>query len=624
MSSSQWSVDSEQWTEVGATAGYPLPAVHYSLLGDWLLTFDGGPTGLPARHAAWQAALTGDGWQLHRAPTATGWRGMPSLSIETEGWAAWLVGELYATPDPAAAVLDVLAGRADAGALNGHFHLLAHERAANEWHVWTNRHATLHAYLGAAGGRVALGTFAPAVAAAAGCDALDWEGLASFFAFGFFAADRTHLTGLRILRPATHYRFDSQGRLLAAERYWQWRYEPDARRDYEATLAEFADLFGRVMRDLTADGRIAVPISGGLDSRSTVAPLAADAVASGRLWAYSYGYHPGSIETRLAGQVAAARRLPFDAFTLSPYLFDRLPDVLAAVEGFEDVTQCRQAGIVDEIGRHADYLIAAHLGDLYLADMGLTAIDGRDDAALLAAALHKLLKGGRAWLLTHLVQPQLGATPIDEVLRNLVAGELENLRAVGEPDFRIKAFKVDQWCARWTTVALRMFQPVAFPRLPFYDTRLADFFLTVPTEYVRGRRLQLDYLRRYAPDLARVPWQATGRDLYHTGGDNALDAARRAAHKGWRWLSNRSAPERNWEVQFLGQTGRAGLRRWLLGAHVGVHAGAPLHEFVAPRAVADLLAAFERDPYTDKRGYTVSMLLTFSAWLERQAPGSVR
>ena len=29
---------------------------------------------------------------------------------------------------------------------------------------------------------------------------------------------------------------------------------------------------------------------------------------------------------------------------------------------------------------------------------------------------------------------------------------------------------------RWTTTSLRMFQAAAFPRLPFYDTRMADFF----------------------------------------------------------------------------------------------------------------------------------------------------
>ncbi|HMT21070.1 MAG TPA: hypothetical protein PKE20_07485, partial [Promineifilum sp.] len=260
--------------------------------------------------------------------------------------------------------------------------------------------------------------------------------------------------------------------------------------------------------------------------------------------------------------------------------------------------------------------IAAHLGDLYLNDMGLG--DTATEADVFAATLKKVRKGGGDWLLANLCAPRLGGAEPVGVLRDVVTGEMARLETIAEPDFRVKAFKVDQWCARWTTVALRVFQSAAFPRLPFYDTRLADFFLTVPTAYVAGRRLQIDYLRRYAPDLARVPWQATGHDLFHSGREGALDYSRRAVHKGWRQLTGRKAIERNWEVQFMDAEGRAGL------AHHLLRSGLRLHEFVAPRAIGALLEAFERDPYADKRSYTVAMLLTFSAWLEWWAAGAPR
>jgi hypothetical protein len=332
----------------------------------------------------------------------------------------------------------------------------------------------------------------------------------------------------------------------------------------------------------------------------------------GSLWAYSYGYSADSMETGIARRVATARDLPFDAYTIRPYLFDRLPDIMAAVEGFEDVTQCRQAAVVEAIDRRAEYLIAAHLGDLYLADMGLSeaALGSMSAADLTAVALRKIRKGGSDWLLRNLCAPRLDATIAQ---RDLVAAEIDRLDGIAEPDFRIKAFKVDQWCARWTTVALRVFQAAAFPRLPFYDTRLADFFLTVPTAYLTGRRLQIDYLRRYAPDLARVPWQATGRDLLQDGRESALTIGR--LRRGLRRLAGGRTPERNWEVQFLGPGGAAGLAHWLL------RPGLALHEFVSPAVVRELLDAFGRDPYTEKRGYTVAMLLTFSAWLELQAGG---
>lgn len=589
-------------------------------LGDWLLTFDQEASALPARQAAmaWQLERRGMASALWCGAAGPGWRGMPFRGVATPQWAAWLTGELYGTKDPAVAVAAVVDGQVAPTTLNGHFLLLAHYQATDEWHVWTNRHASLHAYLATGRGRTAVGTFVPAVAAAGGRAELDWEALTAFFGFGFFAGDRTQWQGVRILRPATHYRFDGRGQLLAETRYWEWRHAPEPSRTYDDTLAEFAALFGQVMGDLMADGRVAVPISGGLDSRTTVATMAPGDASDGRRWAYSYGYSADSVETRIAGRVAAARALPFNAFTIPPYLFGRLPDVVAALEGFVDVTQSRQAAVVDAIDRRADWLIAAHLGDLYLDDMGLAGAApgslGEDE--LTGVALKKIRKGGSDWLLTNLCVPRLAGEQPESLLRRMAADEVSRLASIVEPDFRIKAFKVDQWCARWTTVALRMFQPAVFPRLPFYDTRLADFFLTVPTEFVAGRRLQIDYLRRYAPDLAGVTWQRTGSNLWRADRPDPLATAQRAINKGWRTLIGRPVIERNWEVQFFGPDGRRGLTEWLL------RPGLRLHEFVAPRAIADLLAAFQAAPLADKRGYTVSMLLTFSAWLEVYGNGS--
>ncbi len=585
-------------------------------LGDVLVTFgmDAAP---PARRptAPFAPAAAGEGWRVWEAPPAADWAGAPVTRVRDGRWAAWLVGELYATPRPEEAVRAVLADRAAPDSLNGHFALLAHDAAANEWHIWTNRHATLHVYYAGDGHRAALGTCFRAVAAAARPE-LDWPALTSFFAFGYFAGDRTFLTDARILRPATHTRYDGRGRLLGEQRTWRWWHVPDLARSAAATVDAFATGFQTVMDGLLADGRIAVPISGGLDSRSTVAAIGRD-VPTDRLWAYSYGYQPDSVETRLAAQVAAARGLPFHSFTIRPYLFDSLPQIMASIEGFQDVTQARQMAVAGPLARHSDTVIAAHWGDVYLDDMGVAHGPAPDDA--LATALYKFRKPGSEWLLENVSRPQLGRRAPQAVLRDLLAVELERLGPLDDPDFVIKALKTEQWSARWTTASLRMYQSATFPRLPFYDTRLTDFFCTVPTAYVAGRRLQIEYLKRHAPDLARVPWQETGRDLFSDGGFGPLVLAGRAARKAGRRLTGRRVIERNWEVQFLGDDGRAALRDRLL------RPGRRLHDVVPVAAVRDLLDTFERDPWGAQRGarpkpaYAVSLLLTLSAWLDTMA-----
>ena len=584
-------------------------------IGDWLLCFsdDLNIPDVPARMPGmvWKLECSGDFWQLARLAPDRHWRGSPLTTIRSPEWTAWLAGELYGTAQPDETVMALLGGRARADALNGHFLLLALNRPAGEWHLWTSRHGTFHAYLAGNGRRVALGTFFPAVAAASGSHELDWLGLASFFGFGFFASDRTHFSGVRTLQPACHYRFDARGCLMEHERSWHWRHAPNRTRTYDETLEEFGDLFGRVMGELTAAGQVALPISGGLDSRSTVAALPGETASSSRLWAYSYGFGDDSMETEIARQVARCRGLRFDSFAIGPYLFSSLDRIMAAVEGFEDVTICRQAAVTDEIDQRSDFLIAAHWGDVFLDDMGLDrASHPAEDLRSFAA--RKFRKRGSDWLLDHLVRPWLGVDPAG-ALQDLFVTSWERTQQIDDIDFRFKALKTEHWSARWTTVGLRMFQAAAFPRLPFYDTRMSDFFCTVPTGYLRGRRLQIDYLKRYAPDLAGIRWQATGRDLFQNGQHPLMDMAARALRKGQRRLGGRKIWERNWEVQLLSEEGFSELSRRLLSP------GLALHEFLAPAPIAELLASFRADPWGEHRGYAVAMLLTFSAWLELQA-----
>lgn len=596
-------------------AAPPTP-VFASLVGDLLLTFGGGIEGVPTRHSqeGWHCTASNPSWELWHQGNGIEWHGTPGMAFTAAGWQGWLLGELYGTSNVPHFLGELLEGCRDAAALNGHFLLLAWEEAAERWHVWTGRLGTLHAYYAYDGRNAALGTFFPAVAAVASRRQLNWEALTGFFGMGFFSDDSTFYGDVRALRPATHYVFSKEGLLLQQERYWEWNRAPNEQRSYSDTIDEFATLMETVMWELTADGRVALPISGGLDSRTTVAALPSPTRGNGQLWAYSYGYGNDSVETHIARQVAAARRLPFQAFTIQSYLFEQLPQVMACLEGFQDITQARQASVVGELGQHADAVIAAHLGDLLFDDMGLhgAQVSG---AEVQRYALKKMVKGGREWLLEHLCRPQLGEQSPDGVMDHLIAACLAQINQIAEADFRIKILKMDQWSARWTTTSMRMFQAAAFPRLPFYDSRMIDFFCTVPTDYVRGRRMQIDYLKRYAPDLARINWQVYDANLYRYQQFNTWQLPKRTVKKAWReWrrhVVRRPVFERNWEVQFLNEDGRQGLQHWLL------RPGLRLHEFAPPQAISNLLTNFYADPLAEKRGYTVSMLLSFSAWLEQ-------
>jgi hypothetical protein len=527
------------------------------------------------------------------------WKGFPLQQGETPNWNLYLLGEILNLPadffisNDFARYIPIL---------NGRFLLLAYEKSTRSWNAWTDRFGTLHLYYN----DQALGTFSPSVAANAP-KTLDWQAIAGFFGFGFFPQDRTHFAGLSIVRPATHAIFDEHGKLLKKKKYWQWKYSPELQRSYQETVDEFGNIFSAVMKDALNGERVAIPLSGGLDSRSSVAPLSMQFSERNRFWAYSYGYSADSIEIDIAKEIALVQKLPFDNFVIKPYLFDELERLMAYTEGYQDLTQARQMYVRDEIAARSDVLIGALWGDVWLDDMGLVKSADPEDIEL--QTLKKMHKNGRVWLFDALVQPQLQGEDPENMLVDFVKSEMQPFMHISDPDFRVKVFKTEQWSFRWSLSPIRIFQSAAWPRLIFYDTRLTDFFSTIPADFLRGRRLQIDYLRRFAPDLARIRWQAFDANLYQYQYFNNWLLPKRAFNKVKKLLQQKRPIERNWELQFIGSLNRLHLEERL------TKAGLRLHELVSPDLIRLMLDDFYFSPNASK-GYTVSMLLTFSSWLE--------
>ena len=546
------------------------------------------------------------------------WKGYPFSSIHTPSWDIYLLGELFDISGQndsweklATGIVD---GSREAKDLNGHCLLLAWDKSKRCWHFWTNRFGSLHMYYSLHGKRRAIGTFFPAVANQASNRQFDWTGLAGFFSFGFFPQDRTYFEDVRVMRPGSEYVIDENGSLVDQKRYWTWTYLPDTRRSYDDTVAQFHDTIQVVIADQTRDGRIALPISGGLDSR-TIASVIGNLPAKynhNPVWAYSYGYSPSSVETHIARRVAESQDLAYESFTIPPYLFDRLDMVTASLEGFNDITMCRQAAIADEINDHADFILGGHLGDLILDDTGISEkyLGGLSDRDFINVARQKIEKNGGNWFARHLLESHMEGRKVDDLLQEIVQDELKPLMEIEDRDFRLKAFKIEQYCFRFTATGFRMYQPASFPRLPFYDTRLVDLICTIPTDFVRKRRLEVDYLKYYAPELARITWQAFDANLYWYKYYKTLLLPKRVIKKLGRAAAGKPVIQRNWEVQFLSPGGRENLEAHLL------HGGLKIHQYAQPAQIGALIKAFYAAPAPGD-AYTLSMLLTFAAWLER-------
>ena len=219
------------------------------------------------------------------------------------------------------ALLDLAAGKLEYEKLNGRFLLVIRDDTQQEWQIVTDRLGAMHCYWVRRGDRIiALGSHLAAVVRHASDKTLDWEALVSFFAFGFFMDEQTHYTDVSILPPHSVYYVGDDGRLRQQQRYWEWQHRVDAARSYGETLEEYDMLLKQAMRRCTVGGEVALPISGGLDSRSLAAVAERDSIAQ----AYSYGYSANSVEIKLGRRVAQSKGFDFTAHVIDDYLFERL------------------------------------------------------------------------------------------------------------------------------------------------------------------------------------------------------------------------------------------------------------------------------------------------------------
>ena len=585
---------------------------NWQFIGDLILLFNiDGEIHLPTRmeNQKWIKIESGKFWQLWYTTTVGRWKGFAFYTTAFKKWKLLILGEIYGKKPSVYEIVQVLENPKNTIAINGYFLLVAYNKCTDEWHVITSRFGSMHMYYATGESKKAIGTFFPSIAEASSRKKLDRTGLISSFAFVFSIGNFTFSSDIHILRPATHYIFNSW-------RYWEWWDTPVYRRSYQETLEKFARIFHKVLDEMTPYGKIALPISGGLDSSSTVAGITRperEIPFNLHIWSYSYGYSKVSVETKIASKVAKARKLNFTTYTIQPYIFKEIKSILAWTEGFEDITQPRQVFVRDEIAKKEDFIISTLWGDVWMHDMGLASqkhlLSPHNSNIMVNYILNKIKKPEGDWLVHNLIPGNFHMKKTESALRELLFEEMRHFFTIKDPDFKIKAFKTEHWSFRWSFPPLRVYQSAAFQRLVFYDTRLADFVATVPSFYFIKRRLQIDYLKKYSPDLAKIVWQPYGLNLYQLKYFNNLYVPVRALRKLKRIISKGKIYERNWEVQFLNEEGKNGLTKWIL------QKGLRLHEFISPKKLLKFLLDFYTHP-TREKGYITSMLLTFSAWLE--------
>ena len=162
---------------------------------------------------------------------------------------------------------------------------------------------------------------------------------------------------------------------------------------------------------------------------------------------------------------------------------------------------------------------------------------------------------------------------------------------------------------------LQVFRAVRPITLPYYDERMCRFICTVSERWLSGRKIQLEYIKEKAPELAKIPWQPhLPFNLYTYRLNRApwnlpIRLWKRLKRDGHRLLGH-DLVLRNWELQFLGQQNEQSLEQWLFKNQ-------KFKELVPVAIVKDTYEKFKTEN-NQKHSHPLSMLLTLSLFSQRE------
>lgn len=378
---------------------------------------------------------------------------------------------------------------------------------------------------------------------------LDLEAIALWSALGFFAENDTFWKEVK-------------WELVDFQRQ-PWRYEP-REISFDSTVEEFANLFHSIIERDIKNKQVILPLSGGLDSRS----LAVALKHLGKTpYSYSYSFQGSFHETKYGKKMAEVLNWPFDAYEIPVgYLWPKLEEAANQNLCYTEFSHSRQVAVVDQVSQKGNLWLLGHWGDVLFDNMRV-ANDLTYDQQLEVLRKKIIKPGGRElardlwseWGLKAGFEDRLGER-LDQMYRRI---------DIDHANSRTRAFKSLYWATRWTTTNLTYFAQTHPMSLPYYDDQMCQFIMTTPEEYLADRRIQIEYIKRYGGDLARIEWQERkpynlyNFHKYRTPGHLPYRLTQKIKRTWNEKVRGKKLIQRNWENQFLQGDNPEKLEHWL-------------------------------------------------------------
>jgi hypothetical protein len=439
---------------------------------------------------------------------------------------------------------------------------------------------------------------------------MDKKAICIFVATGFFLDTDTYWQHKKVLPPASNNTIDENGFLIESKPYFQWHYNP-RNISFEDALKEFTSLFEEIISEQLRNRKVILPLSGGLDSRTQAVALAK---TKNKVTAYSYSFKNGYPESKIGKKIAKECGFDFKEFKIETgYLWPKVEELSRINRCYSEFTHPRQMAALDEFKKMEGVFSLGHWSDV-LFDRGTSEETSKEQ--LTDIIVKKIIKKGGQELASDLWKEWGLEGNFESYLKERISVLLNKID-IQNTSAKVRAFKSLYWAPRWTSVNLSVFEAAHPITLPYFDDRMCKFICTVPEEYLADRKLQIAYIKKQNPKLAKITWEAQRPfNLYNFKENKAPNnLPYRITSKLKRIIKGKIGKpyiQRNWELQFLGMENDEKLQEHLFSEN--------LHPFISKPLIAKFYNNFKNVDAV-KYSHPLSMLLTLALWKKNSANG---
>jgi len=432
---------------------------------------------------------------------------------------------------------------------------------------------------------------------------LDLESIANFLALGFMLGDTTYFKEIKVLKPSSKYTIDDKQNIQIKGLDWNWHYTPKDLAFHEV-LENFTEILEGIVNNTIENKSVLLPISEGLDSRTLFVATKHNA----KLNLASYEFEGGLRESYVGERLSKNFNLPFFRQQIpNGYLWSKINEISQLNGCLTDFTHPRQVSVLNSWKNLADVILLGHWGDVLFDSFRLKKNISYEEQ--LFYLKNKILNNSGGF---ELARELWGIWDLPESFDIQFNNLIDNLYGsinIDHPCARLRAFKSLYWAPRWTSTNLSLFKNLGELVVPYYDNKMCNFVCNVEDEYLSGRKIQIEYVKKFCYISSKLKWdkfQPLNLNTYHYFNHKGylpirgINKIKRLFFE--KFIAKGSPIIRNWEIQFMGQNNYKNLYNQLINGS--------LVKLVPKDIILKYLNRFRDEPV--KYSHPVSMLLTLA------------